>query len=71
MHIICIGWLYVILMVSMTASTLLGGILSFIFFGLAPVFLLGYLFRPRRRPSPMPESAESEETPPNQPPPSP
>ncbi|GHT91845.1 hypothetical protein AGMMS49545_08450 [Betaproteobacteria bacterium] len=49
MHIICIGWLFVILMMSLTASSLAGGVLGFIFFGLAPVFLLGYLLGLGRR----------------------
>ncbi|MDR1890218.1 MAG: hypothetical protein LBQ81_12705 [Zoogloeaceae bacterium] len=44
----------------MTESSLVGGVFFFIFYGLAPVFLLGYLFaRPRRR-------QESEETPADQ-----
>ncbi|MDR3055598.1 MAG: hypothetical protein LBU53_09390 [Zoogloeaceae bacterium] len=70
MHIICIGWLFVILMMSLTASSLAGGVLGFIFFGLAPVFLLGCLFalgrRSRQLPHPAPESAENEATPPDQ-----
>jgi hypothetical protein len=50
MHVIVIGWLYVILMAAMTESSLVGSALFFVFYGLAPMFLLNRLFgRSRRR----------------------
>lgn len=49
MHIIVIGWLFVILMMSVTAKSVVGGVLMFMFYGVAPVALLLYIFGARRR----------------------
>lgn len=49
MHIIVIGWLFVILMMSVTAKSVVGGVLTFVFYGVAPVALLLYIFGARRR----------------------
>jgi hypothetical protein len=43
MYIIAIGWLYVTLLVSLTEGSILAGILSFAFYGLAPTALLLWL----------------------------
>jgi hypothetical protein len=43
MHIIAIGWLYVTLMVALTESNLTAGVLSFLFYGLAPTALFLWL----------------------------
>jgi sulfite exporter TauE/SafE len=43
MYIIVIGWLYVTLLVALTEGSLFAGILSFIFYGLAPTALLLWL----------------------------
>ena len=43
MYIIVIGWLYVTLLVALTESSIFAGILSFVFYGLAPTALLLWL----------------------------
>ena len=54
MHIVVIAWQWVILMMSITASSVTGGVLTFVFLGLGPCALLLWLFgglgrRGRRR----------------------
>ena len=55
MYIVPIGWLYVALMMAVaeatnTNGTVLGGILTFVLYGLGPVSLVVYLMgAPRRR----------------------
>lgn len=50
MYLIAIGWLYVALMYAIFDDTLLGGILTFLFYGLAPLALLLWLLgTPARR----------------------
>jgi sulfite exporter TauE/SafE len=41
--IVAITWLYVILMMAVTERSLVGGMLTFLFYGLAPCFLLLWL----------------------------
>lgn len=43
MHIIAIGWLYVAGLMALTESSIVAGILTFIFYGLMPVALLSWL----------------------------
>ena len=53
MFIVAIGWLYVVLMMSITETNPVAGIMTFIFYGLVPVALLLYISgggkRKRRR----------------------
>lgn len=50
MYIIAIAWLYVALMMALTASSLVAGTLSFAFYGLAPCALFVWLAgTPQRR----------------------
>lgn len=55
MYLVVIGWLYVVLMMSVaeasnTTGTLLGAIVTFFLYGLMPVALVVYLMRtPQRR----------------------
>ena len=55
MYLIVIGWIYVTLMMavveaSSSTGTVLGGIVTFVFYGLAPMALLVYLMgSPARR----------------------
>jgi len=50
MYIIAIGWLYVTVLMAMTETSVVAGILSFVVYGLAPTALLLWLFgRPTRR----------------------
>lgn len=43
MYIIAIGWLYVTVLMALTETSLVAGILTFVFFGLLPVSLLMWL----------------------------
>lgn len=53
MYIIAIGWLYVTLLMALTEGSAVAGVLSFVFYGLAPtallMWLLGTTARRRRR----------------------
>lgn len=53
MYIIAIGWLYVTLLMALTEGSVVAGVLSFVFYGLAPtallMWLLGTTARRRRR----------------------
>lgn len=64
MYIIAIGWLWVVLMMSVTESNLVAGLLSFVFYGLFPcsllLWLLGTPARRRRQ-----AAAEAEAAPPS------
>ena len=51
MHIIVIAWLYVTILMAATEPSLVGGVLTFLVYGLAPLALFVYLFRRRRKPS--------------------
>jgi hypothetical protein len=52
MYIIAIGWLYVTLLMALTENSIIAGVLSFAFYGLAPsalfFWLLGSPLRRRR-----------------------
>lgn len=49
MHIVAIGWLYVTLMMAITEKNLTAGVLTFLFYGLAPCALFLWLAGTRRR----------------------
>jgi len=50
MYIIAVAWLYVALMAAVTDETLVGGVLTFVFYGLFPLALFLWLFgTPARR----------------------
>ncbi len=50
MYIIAIAWLYVALMAAVSDTTILGGVLTFIFMGMLPMSLFLWLFgTPARR----------------------
>jgi len=50
MYIVAIAWIYVTLLMALTEPNLTAGILSFVFYGLAPLALLLWLFgTPQRR----------------------
>jgi membrane protein implicated in regulation of membrane protease activity len=48
MHIVVIAWLYVAILMAATESSLVGGLLTFLAYGLAPLALFVYLFGRRR-----------------------
>lgn len=49
MYIIAIGWLYVTLLMALTETSIVAGILSFVFYGLAPTALLAWLLGTKAR----------------------
>lgn len=44
MYIVAIGWLYVALLATAAETTVIGGVLTFLFYGLAPLSLFLWLF---------------------------
>ena len=74
MFIVAIGWIYVVLMMSITETTAVAGVMTFILYGLLPVALLLYISgggkRKRRRTAEQQrQAAEKVEEPPSQEPP--
>jgi hypothetical protein len=49
MHIVVMGWLFVAIMISIGADSVLAGIFRFVLWGLIPIGLMLYLFT--RRPT--------------------
>lgn len=50
MYLIAIAWLYVALLAAISENTVVGGVLTFIFYGIAPMALFFWLFgTPARR----------------------
>lgn len=50
MYIVAIGWLYVTALMALTASSLVGGVMTFVFYGVLPCGLLLWLLgTPQRR----------------------
>lgn len=50
MYIVAIAWIYVALLATVTETTVVGGILTFLLYGLAPLSLFLWLFgTPARR----------------------
>lgn len=66
MYLVVIGWLYVVLMMSVaeasnTTGTVLGAIVTFFLYGLIPVMLVVYLMRtPQRRKARKAQEAEED-----------
>lgn len=50
MYIIAIAWLYVTLLMALTESSVVAGVMTFLFYGLLPLSILMYLLgTPERR----------------------
>jgi hypothetical protein len=50
MYIVAIAWIYVVLLMSFTEESIVAGLATFLFYGLAPLALLLYLMgTPQRR----------------------
>ena len=50
MYIVAIAWIYVVFMMALTEASVLAGVLTFLFYGLAPLALFLWLFgTPARR----------------------
>ncbi len=64
MYIIAIGWIWVVFMMSITESSIVAGLMTFVFYGILPCGLLMYLLgTPARRR----RQARERTTPPAQP----
>jgi hypothetical protein len=48
---IAIAWLYVAVLMAATEPSLVGGVLTFLFYGLGPLAIFLYVFGRRRQPS--------------------
>jgi hypothetical protein len=49
-YIVAIAWLYVVVLMSFTEASVIGGIVTFVLYGLAPLSLFLWLFgTPQRR----------------------
>jgi hypothetical protein len=51
-HLVAIAWLYVTLLMAATEPSLVGGLLTFLAYGLVPLAIFLYVFGRRRRRSP-------------------
>ncbi len=61
MYIIAIGWMWVVLMMSITQKTILAGVSTLVFYGILPCALLMYiLMTPARRRRQARREAEAE-----------
>lgn len=50
MYIVAIGWLYITILMAMTETSVIAGVLTFVFYGAAPLALLLWIFgMPTRR----------------------
>lgn len=50
MYIVAIGWLYVVLMMALSETSVVAGVMTFFWYGLLPLALLLWLIgTPRRR----------------------
>ena len=50
MYIVAIAWIYVVLLMSFTEASIVAGVATFIFYGIAPLAILLYLMgTPQRR----------------------
>lgn len=43
MHIVAIGWMYVVLMMSLTEKSFVAGVMTLLFYGVLPVGIIWYL----------------------------
>lgn len=49
MHIVVIAWIYVVFMMSITETSVVAGVMTFLLYGLLPVSILVYLTGTGRR----------------------
>jgi hypothetical protein len=58
MYIIAIAWIYVTLLMAATESSFVGGVLTFVLYGLAPLAVFVWLFGRRRRSVPVRQATD-------------
>ena len=70
MHLILVAWLYVTLLVAATEPTVVGAVMSFVFYGLLPSALIAYIGgtgqRKKRRRLKEAAGGETDEAPPGE-----
>jgi membrane protein implicated in regulation of membrane protease activity len=49
MWIVAIAWMYVVILMAATESSVIGGIMTLVFFGVLPLSLLSYFFGAKGR----------------------
>lgn len=49
MHIVAIGWIYVVLMMAITEHSVIAGIMTFLMYGVVPLAIILYLTGTQRR----------------------
>ncbi|MDQ2821269.1 MAG: hypothetical protein M3Y65_12885 [Pseudomonadota bacterium] len=49
MWIVAVAWLYVVVLMAATESSVIGGVMTFVFFGVLPLSLLSYFFGAKGR----------------------
>ncbi len=49
MHIVAIGWLYVTLMMAITETSIVAGVLTLVFYGVLPVAIILYISGSKQR----------------------
>lgn len=50
MYIVAVGWIYVVLMMALTEPSIVGGVMTFVFYGLFPLAIVLWLAgTPERR----------------------
>lgn len=49
MHIVAIGWLYVTLMMAISETSIVAGVMTFVMYGVFPVLVLLYISGSRQR----------------------
>ena len=59
MYIVALAWLYVTVLMAATESSFVGGLLTFLTYGVGPLAIFLYVFGRRRPRSPRPPAAPS------------
>lgn len=49
MWIVAVAWMFVVVMMAATESSVVGGVMTFVFFGVLPLSLLSYFFGAKGR----------------------
>ncbi len=50
LHIVALGWIYVVLLMSLTENSVIAGIMTFLLYGVLPLVVILYLMgTPQRR----------------------
>lgn len=61
MHMIALGWVWVVFMMAITEKNIVAGVMTFVFYGIAPCALLLYWVARQRRIKRMAESMQQKQ----------